>query len=452
MIGNELNATFKSDPAFWAWVDKVGGMIKGIAPNKITTVALIDDSFESIDEANRIGPKEGGKAMPHIDVWGLNNYRGDSSPSGPNHGFTEGFWSGYESRTGKPLLMTEWGVPASVHVPDQAYPAGTPQELPNDAAAQEVFIRYHYEDMVQHSTVNKGISSGGTLFIWADQWDKQECSACSDRTHDGTASGPAENFPGNWWDEEWFGIQSVTKDPNRPWDQNWDVNNNRPYPPDTLHPRAAYSSISKLFTQPDPEVNTSTIAGAAGDPGFVVPIAPGNGSGEGTDLEPVPGGDPGTLATANADAMPTLDSLDPNTLLENQWIGESVPWADLVPLEITSAETVQTTFSLQPNRLEGMDANWYASAIAYPSKGSQTYTIYHFSPDGVWEEAQDQDLVLPGTPSYAGDLFQLEDFEIFSGMLPPGYYEFIFALSVLRSDWSGFDLHIDGEAVHVTEE
>ncbi len=422
MIGNELNASFKNDPAFWQWVNKVGSMIKGIAPNKITTVALIDDGFATFDAVNQIGPKENGKVMPYIDVWGINNYRGDSSSSGPNSGFTTGFWSGYKAKTDKPLLMTEWGVPASRHVPDEPYPTGIPETLPNNAEGQEIFIKYHYMDMVQNATVNNGVGSGGMLFMWADQWDKQECDSCSPRTHDGTASGPTGNFPGNWTDEEWFGIQGLTKDPSRPWDQNWDVANGRPYPADTLVERAAFATIKKFFTEPDPEIRTTVVSSTNG---------------------------------GNASFMHAGSHMDPVSYLRigdfQVDVNDTVPWDDLDPLEANASDSISVTYSLHPNSLEGIDAEWLAAAIVYPYKGAETFTIYHYL-GGVWVKAEDQTQVLPRIPSYAGELFQLEDYEIYSGYLDPGYYEFLFALAVLRSDWTGYDLYFDGEAVSVAPE
>jgi len=422
MIGNELNAAYKNDPAFWEWVNKVGKMIKEIAPTKITTVALIDDGFTTLDAVSQIGPKENGEVMPYIDVWGINNYRGNSSSSGPDSGFTAGFWSGYKTRSDKPLLMTEWGVPASRHVPDEPYPAGEPEEMPNNAEGQATFIKYHYMDMVRNSTVDNGIGSGGMLFMWADQWDKQECASCSPDKHDGTASGPTGNFPGNWTDEEWFGIQGLTKDPSRPWDQNWDLANNRPYPADTLVERSAFTTIKKLFTEPDPEIRTTIASNATG----------GN-----TSFLEVP-------SQRKAGTLMAMGKYAVNT-------NSSSPWDDLDPLEATPSDNLLVSYSLLPNSLEGADAEWYATAIVYPYKGAETFTIYYYL-GGVWVKAEDQTQVLSSIPSYSGELFQLEDYDIFSGFLGPGYYEFLFALSVLRTDWTGYDLYFDGEAINVTSD
>jgi len=418
MIGNELNAANKTNPAFWEWVNKVGKMIKEIAPNKIATVALIDDGFDTFDKVNQIGPKENGKVMPYIDVWGINNYRGSSSSSGPDSGFTAAFWSGYKTKTDKPLLMTEWGVPASRHVPDAPYPSGVPQEMPNNAEGQEIFIKYHYMDMVQNATVNEGVGSGGMLFMWADQWDKQECASCSPSTHDGTASGPTGNFPGNWTDEEWFGIHGLTKDPGRPWDKNWDVSKGKPYPADTLAERAAFTTIKKFFTEPDPEIRTAIVSNATGK---------------------------NTSFTEAASQMNTGTSLK---MGEYSVKAGAAPWEDLDPLEATPSDNLLVSYSLLPNSLKGTDAEWYASAIVYPYKGAETFTIYYYL-GGVWVKAEDQTQVLSSIPSYTGTLFQLEEYKIFTGSLEPGYYEFLFALAMLRSDWTGYDLYFDGEAIEV---
>lgn len=51
-----------------------------------------------------------------------------------NTGFAEEFCLSYQAKTGKPVLMREWGAPASRHTPDAAYPTGVPTELPHPGA------------------------------------------------------------------------------------------------------------------------------------------------------------------------------------------------------------------------------------------------------------------------------------------------------------------------------
>lgn len=391
MVGNELNGeATRGNPQFWQWIDHLARIIKEIAPDKLTTMALVDDGLLSIDRANEVAPRQNGTVMPHLDVWGINNYRGDM-----NSGFGDAFWSSYRTKTTKPILMTEWGAPASRHDPDVAFSAGgVPAELPDRARDQATYLRNHYNDMVDHSTINGGVSSGGALFMWADQWDKQECPTCSPSTQDGSSNSTG-GFPGKWWDEEWFGIHGLVKDPSRPFAENWDVAANRPYSPDTLVPRAAYDTIKTLFTTPDPEVRV----GRAGGPGATAAAAPDSGAG-------------------------------------------------LLRGALTSDDEISLSVSLLSNHYEGLMADWYVGVLAYPHPGADTFVLYHLAPDGTWQVVH-QPLDLLGTPAHSGPLTQVESVQIHAGAVPPGYYMIFFALSVDRGDGSGWELHLDIEELHV---
>lgn len=385
MVGNELNAeTTRGNPRFWQWIDDLAGIVKAIAPDKLTTMALVDDGLLSIDAANQVAPRSGSAVMPHLDVWGINNYRGTMQS-----GFGDDFWSSYRAKTSKPILLTEWGAPASTHVPDAGYAAGgVPVELPNRAQDQATYIRNHYNDMVDHSTLNAGVSSGGALFMWADQWDKQECPTCSPLAQDGTNG--TGGFPGKWWDEEWFGIHAIAKDPGRPHAENWNVAAGRPHPADTLVPRAAYDTIATLFTVPDPEVRVTR----------------------------------GTVAAVRAGAGAAASE-------------ESAP------------DTVDITLSLLSNQLEGFMADFYVGAVVFPHRGANSFTIYHLAPDLSWSVAPPGDLGLPGTPAHSGPLTSLATVELHSGPVAPGYYIIFFGVTVDRGQGGGQEMYLDIGEVEV---
>ena len=390
MVGNELNAeTTRNNPQFWLWIDHLASIVKEIAPDKLTTIALVDDGFVSIDGANDHAPRVAGKVLPHLDVWGLNNYRGNM-----NSGFTPEFWSGYQGKTTKPLLFTEWGAPASKHDPDTKYgEGGIPSELPDQAADQATYIRNHYNDQVDHSTIHDGVSSGGALFMWADQWDKQECPTCSASKHDG--SDGAGGFPGKWWDEEWFGIHSLVKDPSRPLDENWNQNAGRPWPADTLVPRKAYAVIKDLFTKPDPEVRVTTRAATA--------------------IAREPGG-----------------------------LGARVTQA-------TTSDEIQISISLLANHFEGLMANWYVGVVVYPDPSAETGSVYYLGDvDGTWQwRAATRPFDLPSAPTHIGPIQQVARIEIHSGPVAPGYYVLFLALAVDHGDGNGVEVHVDSAEVHV---
>lgn len=391
MVGNELNsAGNRVNPQFWQWIDRLAGIVKEIAPDKLTTMALVDDNLLSIDGANAHAPGAPGNAMPHLDVWGINNYRGLMTT-----GFTPEFWADYQVKTKKPVLMTEWGTPASHHIPNAPYPTGMPSELPNRAEDQATYIRNHYNDMVNHSTINGGISSGGALFMWADQWDKQGCGACSPSKQDGTAS---ENgaFPGKWHDEEWFGIHALDKDPPRPLDQNWNMAASRPWPADKLVPRAAYDVIKSLFTKPDPEVRVTTQ----------------------------------TLQTAVAEAR-AQDS------------------AHSEVVQVTTSDEIQVSISLLSNHFEGLMADWYVGVVVYPDQASETGAVYYLLPDnGTWRwTPATRPFDLPSAPTHVGPVAQVAHIEIHSGPAAAGFYVLFLALVVNHGE--GLEVYADTAEVHV---
>jgi hypothetical protein len=395
MVGNELNAEgTRTNPQFWQWIDRLAGIIKEIAPDKLTTMALVDDGFRSIDGANAHAPGAPANVMPHLDVWGINNYRGRI-----DIGFTPEFWTDYQAKAKKPLLMTEWGAPASQHVPDAAYPTGVPTELPNRAQDQATYIRNHYNDMVNHSTLNRGVSSGGALFMWADQWDKQGCPTCSPSKQDGTASGPSLEFPGRWHDEEWFGIHSLIKNPTRPLDQNYNLSANQPWPADTLVPRAAYDVIHSLFTKPDAEVLVTT-----------------------------------------------------RTTRTTQTAGTAARAQDSANSEVVQATTsdhLEAHISLLAGHFEGLMADWYVGVVVYPHQGADTGAVYYLLQDnGTWAwTPATRPFDLPSRPTHVGPVQQVAHLEIHSGPAAAGYYVLFLALAFDHGE--GLEIHADSAEVNV---
>ncbi len=236
IMGNEANLSsgfsaaenrqvpIKSAPDFWAWIDKLGEVTKQHAPMKLTMTCLIDDSMESVDYAMQFG------GLPNIDVIGINSYRGNVT-----NGFDNLFSRFEELTRAHPhaLLITEFGCPASTR-------SGTAAtELPNNAKEQADYISVHWQDIVK----NKAVASGGYVFAWSDEWWK----AGDPPVHNvKPETSRIDQFPGHYWDEEWFGIYSIQPDPRRkPSDP---VNSDGSYYPDILTPRAAVAELTKLWT------------------------------------------------------------------------------------------------------------------------------------------------------------------------------------------------------------
>jgi hypothetical protein len=138
-------------------------------------------------------------AMPNIDIWGINSYRGISF----GDLFTK--WSAVSS---KPMFISEFGADA-YNATKSAY---DPQ---SQATATEALTR---EIATQSTDTNaNGTVLGGTIFEWADEWWKD--SAGTPNVHDvgGTAPGGGP-YPDATFNEEWWGLVDVDRVPRPAYD------------------------------------------------------------------------------------------------------------------------------------------------------------------------------------------------------------------------------------------
>lgn len=133
-------------------------------------------------------------AMPDIDVWGVNIYRG--------LGFGDLF-EDWAARSDKPFYVAEYGADAwnairgEEDVESQALAVATLTELIRDNSS---------------ARSERGTCAGGTVFEWADEWWKD--SGGSPDTHDvgGIAPGGGP-YPDQTFNEEWWGIVDIDRNP-----------------------------------------------------------------------------------------------------------------------------------------------------------------------------------------------------------------------------------------------
>lgn len=214
VIANEANIGGIRDlKEFWDWIDDLGRITREQAPQKLTMTCLIDDAMHSVKKLMESG------GLPHIDVIGINSYRGNQE-----NGFDNLFstFADITASKPKPLLVTEFGRPANV--------PGQDVELPGNAQDQATYIGAHWKDIA--SNAKNGLVSGGYVFAWSDEWWKDD----SPTVQHGR--------------EEWFGIHSIKPDPGRSNPANPVEPDNRTYYPDILTPRAAVAELTKLWTAP----------------------------------------------------------------------------------------------------------------------------------------------------------------------------------------------------------
>ena len=217
MIGNEQNTELtRGSIDFWKWFDNVAAKIKKIAPKKLTMLTLVDDANLSVAYAEKFN------VLNNIDVWGVNSYRGTEKT-----GF-DVLFSEYASISNKPLLITEYGPPASTRNEE-----GEVVILENNAELQAQYIRVHWDDIMQ----NRHIASGGYIFTWTDEWWK----AGQPKIQNIVPGSENFAYPGRYGDEEYYGMNGISLGPVV------QQGNTTMRGADILHPRASVGLMSKVF-------------------------------------------------------------------------------------------------------------------------------------------------------------------------------------------------------------
>jgi hypothetical protein len=286
-IGNETNMPLPrgTDQYFdyWRYLNRLGAIAKRYAPNKLTMTAFADypppeepmllKPLEAFKDAADQRPgaatvpvcvdSDGAHASfecnrPHrrpaypadvyaLDVWGFNAYRRPETEDVANFqhwvvegSYTKGGASGDEppNPMPKPIVLTEWGAPASIRTRDgQPPPPPNPQWVTASPAVDGEFHGapgYRAGKLIQEiatdiygqqstlSTIGGGILSGGFVFEFQDEWWKEAAHRPETwSSHDTTVL--TSKFPfgergagfASYWDEEWFGLMSVATGPDR---------------------------------------------------------------------------------------------------------------------------------------------------------------------------------------------------------------------------------------------
>jgi hypothetical protein len=137
-------------------------------------------------------------AMPDIDVWGINSYRGIT--------FGDLFTT-WAARSGKPMFLSEYG--------SDAYNAKLPGYDPDSQAEA---TRALTEELLAHSSAleTDGVTLGGTIFEWADEWWK----AGNPNTQDVGGAAPGGGpYPDQTFNEEYWGVVDIDREPRPAYDE-----------------------------------------------------------------------------------------------------------------------------------------------------------------------------------------------------------------------------------------
>jgi hypothetical protein len=186
-VGNEWNYnglyTGLSHEASLARLNEAAQLIKAEDPlHPVSTIYGELPSAATLD------------AMPDIDVWGINSYRGLSFGD---------LFSGWAALSGKPMFIAEYGA--------DAYNAGI---AAYDPESQALAVAALSREILDNASAlgSEGVALGGTLFEWADEWWKDEAGSLGVQDVGGIAPGGGP-YPDQVFNEEWWGIVDVQRSP-----------------------------------------------------------------------------------------------------------------------------------------------------------------------------------------------------------------------------------------------
>jgi hypothetical protein len=208
-IQNELDGSGMYDQSpgaafWWSQAEKWAKIVKDAAPGKLVGMA-VHDAPPIPDQA---GAKYGYMAQcTHIDFWGVNTYQTANFDSIFNG--NSDYPIGYSGLTGtalKPVIITEWGLPATGH------------RDPNDFSTI-------YEDATTRANTAKYIAGvlpnafqqplclGAYYFEFCDEWWNQPDPDNTHRNNICTWYGgtPDGGFPNGYWDQKGFGLYSISR-------------------------------------------------------------------------------------------------------------------------------------------------------------------------------------------------------------------------------------------------
>ena len=245
-LSNEQNQPGRNDDSrVWTFYKQMRDKIKLHAPDKLVTIGFQDDA-NLYNGTHKVSDFPGAPSSPYngmpveqvisdiADVWGLNIYSGMSSdfPIFQKNVVEAGF--------GRPLWVTEWGIPGGKNVPDGAKgkPDGNASARGLTPAEQRV-AGQEIEAKAAFMAEAVSFVSGGFYFAFSDEWWKNDFTPVSEQNASSTP-----DFP-----EEYWGVFAASPANGR------NAANPDPKNPDTLTPRQpmvdavknAYTTVANAF-------------------------------------------------------------------------------------------------------------------------------------------------------------------------------------------------------------
>ncbi|UJR85450.1 glycoside hydrolase family 2 TIM barrel-domain containing protein [Sandaracinus amylolyticus] len=163
-------------------LERIAGMIQALDPSRpVITI------YGEVPSAETIA------AMPSIDMWGLNVYRGATFGD---------LFTRWAALSGAPMFVSEYGADAW-----DARDGGR-----ENLAAQAEATRLLTEEILASSTARRGdgIVLGGTIFEWSDEWWKDQSGSPDVHDIGGIAPGGGPH-PDRTFNEEWWGVVDIDR-------------------------------------------------------------------------------------------------------------------------------------------------------------------------------------------------------------------------------------------------
>jgi len=162
-------------------------------------ILAIDDTHPIVTVYGEIPSAQTVDAMPLIDVWGINAYRGLSFGD---------LFDKFAAVSDKPMFLAEYGADAYDATMDAVNLAAQAQAT--GALAQEILDE-------APAPGGDGQCLGGTIFEWADEWWKDGDGSLSAQEPGGIAPGGGPH-PDQTFNEEWWGVVDIDRNPRPAYD------------------------------------------------------------------------------------------------------------------------------------------------------------------------------------------------------------------------------------------
>ncbi len=206
----DIVAAISDHPAILMWALgnewNYNGLYVGLSLSEsIERLAAVAASIRELDPAHPIATIHGElpsaetiAAMPMIDVWGINAYRG--------LGFGTLF-DDFRALSDKPMFLAEYGA--------DAYDALEGRYAPE---SQALAVTELSAALLASAASEDPAVFGGAVFEWADEWWKDPAGSPDTQEIGGVAPGGGP-YPDGTFNEEWWGLVDIDRTPRPAYDQ-----------------------------------------------------------------------------------------------------------------------------------------------------------------------------------------------------------------------------------------